>query len=148
MINPVVNFVTIPRLNVSSYQKRCLILKPKSIFSSKEEKQSPPFTHIVQIGDPVLRLKCDPIHPDDIASSEVQNIIKTMKFVLQRFDGIGISAPQVGVPAQIMMLQFTKKQLEFWSEEHRKTREMEIIPLKIFINPKLLVVDKAQVGFA
>ena len=50
----------------------------------------------LQIGDPILRRECDPLDPKDIKSPQVKNIIKCMKFALKRYDGVGISAPQIG----------------------------------------------------
>ena len=147
MLPPPVQLLQIPRFCIRSCQKRSLNLAPKSIFRSPNQRSSPPYNHVVQIGDPVLRLPCDPIDPADIKSKEVKDIIKAMKFALDRFDGVGISAPQIGVPVQISMIQFTAGQLKFWSEEIQKIKQMEEIPLKIFINPKLHILDKSQVAF-
>ena len=133
-----------PRFCIRRSLIRQLNLKPRSLFSSKR-LEGPPYSHIVQIGDPVLRLQCDPVDPKDIKSKEIQNVIASMKFALKRFDGVGISAPQIGVPLQISMIQFTPSQLEFWSPDHQATRQMEAIPLKILINPKLHILDKSQV---
>ena len=130
---------------LNSPQQRGLLLRPRSIFSSSRKKVGPPYSHIVQLGDPVLRVKCDPVEASDIKSEEVQEIIKTMKFVINRFDCLGLSAPQIGVPLQIMMCQFTERQFKFWSEEIQNQRGMEVIPMKIFINPKLNVLDSTQV---
>ena len=129
--------------SLSTPARRSLHLRPRSIFSSP--RASPPFRHIVQLGDPVLRAECDPVPPAEIKSGEVQEVIRAMKFALARFDGVGLSAPQIGVPLQIMMVQFTKKQIKFWSEDIRKKQEMEVLPLKIFINPQLNILDKTQV---
>ena len=131
--------------SLSAPARRSLHLRPRSIFSSSRARVDPPFRHIVQLGDPVLRVQCDPVLPSDIKTGEIQEVIDAMKFALKRFDGVGLSAPQIGVPLQIMMVQFTKKQINFWSEEIRKKREMEVLPLKIFINPKLNILDKTQV---
>ena len=131
--------------SLSAPARRSLHLRPRSIFSSSRARVDPPFRHIVQLGDPVLRVQCDPVLPSDIKTGEIQEVIDAMKFALKRFDGVGLSAPQIGVPLQIMMVQFTKKQIKFWSEEIRKKREMEVLPLKIFINPKLNILDKTQV---
>ena len=131
--------------SLSAPARRSLHLRPRSIFSSPKARAAPPFRHIVQLGDPVLRVPCDPVLPDDIKTGEVREVIDAMKFVLKRFDGVGLSAPQIGVPLQIMMVQFTKKQINFWSEELRKQREMEVLPMKIIINPKLNILDRTQV---
>ena len=127
---------------------RSISIKPKGIFSSgsKSKKNLPPYSHFVQIGDPVLRAKCDPIHPKDIGSDQIQSVIDAMKYVLKRYDGVGVSAPQVGIPLQIIMIQLTAKQLNCWTEDMQKKREMEIIPLTTIINPKLSIIDSEKVN--
>jgi len=137
----------VPRQSIPICQKRDISLKPKSIFSSQGKNQGPPYNHVVQIGDPILRQACDPIDPKDIKSPQIKNIIKCMKFALKRYDGVGISAPQIGVPAQISIIQLTKSQMNFWTDDQQKQMQMEVIPLKIFINPQLFVLDKSQVTF-
>ena len=92
-----------------------------------------------------MRVQCEPVQAADIKTGEIQEVIDAMKFALKRFDCVGLSAPQIGVPIQIMMVQFTKKQISFWSEEIRKKREMEVLPMKIIINPKLNILDKTEV---
>ena len=133
-----------PFLNKAS--SRTITIKPRSVLSPGTKRRSgPPYNHFVQIGDPVLRAQCDPVNPADINTEYVQSVIAAMKFTLGRFDGVGVSAPQVGVPLQIMMVQFTPSQLSTWSEEEQKKRKMEVIPLKIFINPKMKIIDSKQV---
>jgi len=127
---------------------RTITIKPKNILSSGSSKvrRGPPYNHCVQVGDPVLRVKCDPVSPSDINTEHIQSVITAMKYALKRFDGVGISAPQVGVPLQIMMVQFTTSQLNCWTQDMQQSREMEVIPLKILINPKLKIIDSDQVS--
>ena len=127
---------------------RTISIQPKTILSSgsSKKRKGPPYNHFVQIGDPVLRAKCDPVNPSDIKTEDIQSVINAMKYALKRFDGVGISAPQVGVPLQIMMVQFTTSQLNCWTEEMQKMREMEMIPLKVLINPKLKIINSEQVS--
>ena len=147
MLRPV-QVLRVPRCSVKILvnPSRNLMKRPKSIIPSKSSQSAlPPYNHITQIGDPVLRVQCDPLDPKDIQSKEIQSVISSMKFTLKRYDCVGVSAPQVGVPAQLMMVQFTSSQLKFWSEDIQKLREMEEIPYRILINPKLQVLDKSQV---
>ena len=143
---PIIQVLRVPRCSVNVNQSRNLTKNPKSMFPSRSSQSVlPPYNHITQIGDPVLRVQCDPLDPKDIQSKEIQSVISSMKFTLKRYDCVGVSAPQVGVPAQLMMVQFTSKQMQFWSEDLQKLREMEVIPYKVLINPKLQVLDKSQV---
>ena len=60
----------------SAPARRCLHLRPRSIFSSP--RASPPFRHIVQLGDPVLRAECEPVPPAEIKTKEVQEVIRNL----------------------------------------------------------------------
>lgn len=130
-------------------QYRTLTKKPKGIFgstnSNNKSLKGPPYTHFVQIGDPVLKQKCQPVNKEDILKPEIQNIIHSMVYTLERYDGVGISAPQIGVPLQIIAVQFTKSQLSIWSEKSQQEKKMEVIPLQIFINPSISILDNSQV---
>ena len=59
-------------------------------------------SYIVELGDPVLRQKADPV--DDVFSSETQAIIEQMKEALDAKQGIGIAAPQVGKSKQMFIV--------------------------------------------
>jgi len=145
------NFILKPSFSyLNKIPGRKLTIKPKSFLSPGSSKgksgHGPPYNHFVQIGDPVLRATCDPVNPTEINTEHIQSVIAAMKYALKRFDGVGVSAPQIGVPLQIMMVQFTSSQLKCWTEEMQEKREMEEIPLKVFINPKLQILDPDQVS--
>lgn len=55
----------------------------------------PPYQHITQIGDPVLRLIADPVPEELITSKEISFLIEQMISVLRKYDCVGLSAPQV-----------------------------------------------------
>jgi peptide deformylase len=50
-----------------------------------------------QFGNPILRQKTKHLRKDEILSNEIQQLIKRMKFTLERKKfGIGLAAPQIG----------------------------------------------------
>ena len=67
--------------------------------------------------------------------------------MLVKYEGIGMSACQVGIPVRMSVIQFTPAQLNTWSAEDIKERDMEVIPLTVLINPKIRIVDKSVVTF-
>ena len=71
--------------------------------------------HIVQSGDSILRQVCQPINPADIQNHQIQAIIKNLKDMLVKYEGIGMSACQVGIPVRMSVIQFTPAQLNTWS---------------------------------
>lgn len=67
--------------------------------------------------------------------------------VMRKLECVGLSAPQIGVPLRILALEYPKKMLEESSPESRKVRGLSTQPLRIFINPKLMVLDRQTVLF-
>ena len=111
----------------------------------RDEKDGPPYSHIVQVGDPILRSQCEPVDPDRIRSQEIQQLIQNLVHVLEKYDSVGLSAPQIGINLQIIAMQMTKSQLRCWPDAVIKEKQMEEIPLKILINPSMKILNNKQV---
>uniref|UniRef100_A0A672JZY2 Peptide deformylase n=1 Tax=Sinocyclocheilus grahami TaxID=75366 RepID=A0A672JZY2_SINGR len=73
---------------------------------------APPYNHVCQVGDPVLRSRAAAVEPGAIQGPEVQKVIKTLVKVMRKLECVGLSAPQIGVPLQILALAYPKKMLE------------------------------------
>ncbi|XP_023727285.1 peptide deformylase, mitochondrial isoform X2 [Cryptotermes secundus] len=91
----------------------------------------PPYNHICQIGDPVLRYKAEELNAEDIKKNEIQGVRK-------RISALTVSFGYRDV---------TEKIYEEFSPEIRKSREMAIIPFKVFINPELKITNYEKVCF-
>lgn len=107
----------------------------------------PPYHHVCQVGDPVLRSQAAIVDPATITGSEVQGVISTMVQVMRRLDCVGLSAPQVGVPLRIVALEYPEEMLEESSPASREARGLSAQPLRIFVNPSLRVLDGRKVLF-
>jgi len=107
----------------------------------------PPYSHVCQIGDPILRCKAEEVHPDFIKTPEIQRVIKMLKSVLKHYKAVGLSAPQIGVSLRIMLVDFSDMVLKEFSPEIRAAREMIACPPTIVINPTLKIVDPQPVVF-
>ncbi|KAF2879437.1 hypothetical protein ILUMI_26737 [Ignelater luminosus] len=111
----------------------------------KKPPPIPPYSHIIQIGDPVLRVVADNVPNDLIKSSEIQFLIKIMKGVFKRYDCVGLSAPQIGISLRVFITEFNANHLKAFDEAERKTKEMKIFPQTVVINPQLKVTDYTKV---
>ena len=58
---------------------------------------------IVQCGDPVLRRPAEPVDPADLRTAELQRLIAQMRATMEAAPGVGLAAPQVGVPLQLTL---------------------------------------------
>ncbi len=65
---------------------------------------------IVQVGDPVLRKKCESVKRFDSALS---SLLDDMKETLEAADGAGLAAPQVGVPIRAVIVSVDEGYFEF-----------------------------------
>ena len=56
--------------------------------------------HIRYIGDPVLRKKAEPVKK---VTAEIRNLIQDMFETMEKEDGAGLAAPQVGISRQVIV---------------------------------------------
>lgn len=108
---------------------------------------SPPYKHVCQVGDPVLRSRAAAVDPTTIRGAEIQKVINTMVKVMRKHDCVGLSAPQIGVPLRILALEYPEKMLEESSPVSREVRGLSAQPLRVFVNPHLRVLDGRTVLF-
>ncbi|KAK2847945.1 hypothetical protein Q7C36_009627 [Tachysurus vachellii] len=109
--------------------------------------KAPPYSHVCQVGDPVLRCKASHVAPADVQGPDVQRVIGTMVTVMRRLKCVGLSAPQVGVPLRIIAVEYTEKMLQENSPAVIEARGLVSVPLKVFINPQLRVLNGQTVNF-
>ena len=64
--------------------------------------------HIHTYPDQILKVECEPI---SIINGDIQILIETMSEIMYKNNGIGLAAPQVGVPVKIIMFDVDKKGL-------------------------------------
>lgn len=96
---------------------------------------------IVQIGDPVLRQKAEPLAKKDIPSRKVQGLLRRMRTALQKEEhGVAIAAPQVGEPLRIFVV--AGKVFEKEEEEGETPAD------KVFINPELARLSRKKLEMA
>lgn len=67
-------------------------------WGSKRVNKFPP---IVKAGDPVLHEPAREVHLSEIKSEKVQNIIDDMIHVMRKAPGVGLAAPQIGIPFRV-----------------------------------------------
>lgn len=118
------------------YLKRKIIAQP-----------SPPYSNVCQVGDPVLRGIARHVNPGEINSPDIQKLIKTLVRVMRKMDCVGLSAPQVGVPLQVLVLEFSEQRYSESSLNLREIHQLAHFPLKVFVNPSLRVLDSRSISF-
>lgn len=102
---------------------------------------SPPYNHVCQVGDPVLRSNASAVDPTAVKGPEIQKVIETMVKVMRKLECVGLSAPQIGVPLRILALEYPQKMLDEIPLTLREARGLSVVPLRVFVNPQMRVLD-------
>lgn len=111
---------------------------------SKKSKNAIP--RIVRAGHPVLRQPARPVPVEDIRRPETQLLISTMVQVMRAAPGVGLAAPQIGLPLQIIVLEDQPSYIQGLPVKEREARERVPVPLTVIINPRLTLLGGPKSG--
>jgi peptide deformylase len=104
------------------------------LVSEQTDAQSLP---IVECGDPVLRRPAEPVNPDDLRSEMLQRLIAQMRATMHAAPGVGLAAPQVGVPLQIAVVEDGPERWGQVTDEQLAARERHALPFAVLVNPAI-----------
>ncbi|XP_018328876.1 peptide deformylase, mitochondrial-like [Agrilus planipennis] len=113
----------------------------------KKNSPAPPYIHVTQIGDPILRHVAEPVATEILKTPEIQNIIACLKYTLKKYKSVGLSAPQIGSAYRICVVQFSKEHLNAYTQQEQKQKEMYELPLMVLVNPELKITNFNTVTF-
>lgn len=102
---------------------------------------------IVQTGKTVLRTPASSVTPEQIASPEVKRLVTTMTKVMRAAPGVGLAAPQIGVPLRILVMEDKDSLMSKLSPDQRKIRGRVPFPLTVLFNPELQFVGEEEDTF-
>lgn len=77
----------------------------------------------------------------------IVKVISHLISVMRQYEACGLSGPQIGLPWQIFAIEHTAQHMKTDHEVINKVHEMKIIPVTIFINPELKVIDHTPIIF-
>jgi peptide deformylase len=97
---------------------------------------------IVECGDPVLRAAAERVDPSSLRTPAMQRLIAQMRATMEAAPGVGLAAPQIGVPIQLAVLQDGPERWGHLPDDVRETRERSELPFTVLVNPVLLPVDE------
>lgn len=70
-------------------------------FPGLGEKKKMVLPDIVKAGDPVLHEQAREVEVEEIGSERIQKIIDDMIKVMRKAPGVGLAAPQIGIPLRV-----------------------------------------------
>lgn len=92
---------------------------------------------IVHVGDPVLRQEARELSVSEIRSAEIQQLIEAMRETMYDAPGVGLAAPQVGLPLRLAVLEDKPEYSEKAPREALVERGRVPIPFQVLINPSI-----------
>ena len=102
---------------------------------------------IVQTGEPVLRQTGRRLTPEEIALPAIQELIGHMRDTMRDAPGVGLAAPQVGLPIQIAVIEDRAEYLTGIAPELLAERERRAVPFLVLINPDIVEYSDETVEF-
>lgn len=109
--------------------------------------QIPVKLKIVQTGEPVLRQKARELTVDEVRSAAVRQLVELMRATMYDAPGVGLAAPQIGLPLQLAVLEDKPEYHRDIAPEVLAERGRAAVPFQVVINPRLTLADDTPVQF-
>ncbi len=95
----------------------------------------------------MLRARAHELAPEKIATPEVQRLIAAMLDVMREAPGVGLAAPQIGIPLRVIVLEEREDFLTAASELEIREKERVAFAARTIINPVLRTIGDARAMF-
>jgi peptide deformylase len=102
---------------------------------------------IVQAGEPVLRQRARPLLHEEIVLPETQQLIAWMHETMRDAPGVGLAAPQVGLPVQLAVIEDRPEYSKDISADRLAERGRNPVPFQVLINPRIIEQSDQQAEF-
>jgi peptide deformylase len=98
-------------------------------------------------GEPVLRARAKTLTPQEIVSPAIQDLIGAMRETMHDAPGVGLAAPQVGLPLQLAVIEDREETMRSLSPEALAERERKPVGFEVIINPVLTLESGPELEF-
>jgi peptide deformylase len=102
---------------------------------------------ILQVGEAILRTAALPLASWEIGLPETQQLIEWMRETMRDAPGVGLAAPQVGVPIQLAVVEDRPEYLKDISPERLVQRERRPLSFHVLINPRIVARSGQEAEF-
>jgi peptide deformylase len=85
----------------------------------------------------VLRHPSRELTPDEIISAPIQELIGSMFETMRAAPGVGLAAPQIGMPLQLAVIEDRQEFIDKLPPEHSAERLRSAVLPHVIINPRL-----------
>lgn len=94
---------------------------------------------IIRMGHPTLRVPARQLTEQEIRSDAIAELVEDMVETLHDYGGIGLAAPQIDEPIRLAIIEIPGGESRYG--------ELEAIPLSVFANPRIEVLDERTAGY-
>lgn len=101
----------------------------------------------MQVGAQVLRESARSLSREEILSEEIGRLIAAMRETMYDAPGVGLAAPQVGLPLQLAVIEDRQEYHRQISPERLAKLDRRPVPFQVLINPKIIFADHETVEF-
>jgi peptide deformylase len=84
---------------------------------------------------------------EEICSNYVRDLIESMRETMHDAPGVGLAAPQIGFPLQLVVIEDPPEAIQKLSPEQAAERERWPVPFRVLINPVLTISEGAAAEF-
>jgi peptide deformylase len=102
---------------------------------------------IVQAGAAVLRQRAAPVPRSLLGTTALLQLVEIMVDVMRNAPGVGLAAPQIGVPLRIFVAEDPEERLSRLATEALELRDRTALPLTVLVNPIVSPVAGAEATF-
>jgi peptide deformylase len=108
---------------------------------------SPAPATIVQAGAAVLRRPALAVPPSLLRTPALARLVDIMVETMRAAPGVGLAAPQIGVPLRVFVAEDTAEGMARLSVETRAQRGRTPLPLLVLVNPSVVAASEDRVTF-
>ena len=102
---------------------------------------------IFSVGDVLLRQRARPLTPEEVRSPEIRQLIQHMRETLNDAPGVGLAAPQIGLPLQLAVIEDREEYFATATAEQIAERERCPVEFHVIVNPVLQLQPEPDVEF-
>lgn len=102
---------------------------------------------ILQVGEAVLRQSAKPLTAEEVRKRETQELIHWMRETMYDAPGVGLAAPQIGLPLQLAVIEDKPEYTRDVAAAFLKERERKPVPFHVIVNPRLTLLEEPRLEF-
>ena len=98
--------------------------------------------NVIQVGEAVLRRRAKPLAIEDILRPPIQQLIEHMRDTMREAPGVGLAAPQIGIPLQIAVIEDRADLMQELDPKWLAETERGPVPFHAVINPSITLGEE------